>query len=894
MKNILHIYKTDWLNIFKVPIATLLIIGLMVLPSLYAWVNLMGAWDPYGNTSRVPIAVTNKDEGTVLNVRDIHREINIGDEIVNNLKENTKLGWTFVSREEAEQGVIHGDYYASLLIPKDFSEKVATIMSDQPVKPEIQYTVNEKVNAIAPKITASGASTVVAQVNESIIKTASEAIFAVFNKVGIELEKELPTVRKIEHRILELAQHIPEIDQAANKAFEIEKKMLEMNKKANKIVELEQYLPEVEAAGDKILFLEENIPKLKTVGAEIVTIQQRLPEIETAANRIVEIDQNFYKVEKELNTALTDAKKADEIINEAIMALPKIEQISDTSLKYINALHGFLTENEGAFDQIAPVIKQNLHLLQQTADAVTQFTEVLKLVNFDPKLAADMLTILQGQLTTGVNVIEHIESLLTSLNNYLPNQTLTGNIDSLNKLKTNFINQKKTLAGMQTAIENGERPISTAIENLNERSKQASNILGGILSRYDSEIVAKVNQALDDIRLTARNSADVLEGARNRLPDIGKLLADSAKVASFAVDQLTEVQENLPEIGARLHQATTTIQSKMGDLTKAVNEAADFVQNDFPKLEPKIHQAADFVRNDLQSVEDDIHRVSTFVQTRLPEIEESIHKVGNLIHKDLPGLEDALAKAAREIRHFQQTGDIGEVIELLKNDIQEESDFLAHPVLMKEKKMFPIPNYGSAMSPFYTTLALWVGALILASLLRFDVKNQEQFKSYQVYFGRLFTFMTIGIFQALIVTLGDMYLLGTYVADKLLFVLFGILISLVFMAITYTFVSVFGNIGKALAIVLLVLQLSGSGGTFPIQVAPPFFRLINPFLPFTYAIRLMREAVGGSIWDIVWHNIAFLVLFLCSAFVMGVLLKKPLSKLVEQTALKAKESKIIH
>ncbi|KEF39037.1 YhgE/Pip-like protein [Schinkia azotoformans MEV2011] len=894
MKNILHIYKTDWLNIFKVPIATLLIIGLMVLPSLYAWVNLIGAWDPYGNTSRVPIAVTNEDVGTVLGVRDIHKEINIGEEIVTNLKKNTKLGWTFVSREEAEQGVIHGDYYASLLIPKDFSEKVATIISDHPVKPEIQYTVNEKVNAIAPKITASGASGVVAQVNESIIKTASEAIFTVFNKVGIELEKELPTVRKIEHRILELAQHIPEIDQAANKALEIEKKIPEINEKASKIVEIEQYLPEVEAAGEKILLLEENIPRLKTVGDEIVVIQQRLPEIEKAANRIVEIDQNFYKVEKELNTALTDAKKAEEIINEAITALPKVEQITETSLKYINALHDFLTENEGAFDQIAPVIKQNLYLLQQTADAITQFTEVLKQVNFDPELAAKMLTILQGQLTAGVNVLEHTENLLTSLNNYLPNQSLTNNIDSLNKLKTNFINQKKTLAGMQTAIKNGERPISTAVEGLNGLSKQASKVLGGILARYDSEIVPKVNQALDDIRLTAQNSADVLEGARNRLPDIEKILTDSAKVASFAVDQLRGLQENLPEIGVRLHEAATTIQSKMGDLTKAVNEAANFVQNDFPKLEPKIHQAADFVRNDLKGVEDDIHRVSTFVQTRLPEIEESIHKVANLIREDLPGLEDALAKAAKEIRHFQQTGDIGEVIKLLKNDIQEESEFLAHPVLMKEKKMFPIPNYGSAMSPFYTTLALWVGALILASLLRFDVKNQEQFKSYQVYFGRLFTFMTIGIFQALIVTLGDMYLLGTYVADKLLFVLFGILISLVFMAIIYTFVSVFGNIGKALAIVFLVLQLSGSGGTFPIQVAPPFFRLINPFLPFTYAISLMREAVGGSIWDIVLRDLAFLVIFLCSAFVIGVLLKKPLSRFVEQTTLKAKKSKIIH
>ncbi|WP_458414722.1 YhgE/Pip family protein [Schinkia sp. CFF1] len=894
MRNILHIYKTDWLNIFKVPIATLLIIGLMVLPSLYAWVNLIGAWDPYSNTAGIPIAVTNEDTGTVLNVRDIHEKINIGDEIVNNLRKNTKLGWTFVSSEEAERGVIQGDYYASLFIPSDFSEKVATIISDQPIKPEIQYTVNEKVNAIAPKITASGASGVVSQVNENIIKAASKAMFTVFNRVGIELEKELPTIRKIEHRILELAEHIPDLNQAANKALELEKKLPEINKKAQKIVALEQHLPEVEAAGDKILLLEDNIPKLKNASNDILAIQRRLPEIEEAANRIVEIDQNFDKVEQELSNALDDARLAENIINEALAALPKIEQITNSSLQYINALNDFLSENEGAFDKIAPVIKQNLYLLQQTADAVSQITGVLQQVNFDPVLAANMISALQSQLTLGLRVIDHTESLITTLNNDLPNHPLTNNIASLHKLAANFTKQKNMLAKIQTDIANGNRPVTALIDDLSSLSNQTSDLLAGVLSRYDTEIVPKVNQALADIRQTAKNSANVLEGAQKRLPDIEKILTDLAKVASFSVEQLTKLQGDLPEIKDRLHQVATTIQAKMGSFIKAVNGAADFVQNDFPKLEPKIHKAADFIRNDLPGAIDDVHRVSTFVQTKLPELEGYMHKVANLIRTDLPEMEDALAKAAREIRRFQQTGNIGQIITLLKNDIQEESDFLAHPVLMKERKMFPIPNYGSAMSPFYTTLALWVGALILASLLRFDVSNQELYKSHEIYFGRLFTFMTIGVFQALIVTMGDMYLLGTYVSDKLLFVLYGVLISLVFMAIIYTFVSVFGNIGKALAIVFLVLQLSGSGGTFPIQVAPTFFRIINPFLPFTYAISLMREAVGGSILDVVMRDITYLVLFLCSAFVLGVLLKKPLSKFTEETARKAKESKIIH
>ena len=174
------------------------------------------------------------------------------------------------------------------------------------------------------------------------------------------------------------------------------------------------------------------------------------------------------------------------------------------------------------------------------------------------------------------------------------------------------------------------------------------------------------------------------------------------------------------------------------------------------------------------------------------------------------------------------------------------------------------------MTPFFTTLSLWVGAMLLISLLTVEVEN-DQLKSYQVYFGRLFTFLTIAILQSLIATLGDMYLLHTYVADKPWFVIFGVVNSIIFMVMVYTFVSVFGNVGKALGIVLLVLQISGSGGTFPIQVAPRFFQLINPYLPFTYSISLMREATGGILWDIVQKDVIILSIFLIVSVFLSVL-----------------------
>src|SRR5699024_12023255 len=155
--------------------------------------------------------------------------------------------------------------------------------------------------------------------------------------------------------------------------------------------------------------------------------------------------------------------------------------------------------------------------------------------------------------------------------------------------------------------------------------------------------------------------------------------------------------------------------------------------------------------------------------------------------------------------------------------------------------------------------SIWVGGLILVSSLIVDVPNKSRYKSYEAYFGRLLTFWSIGMMQALIVTLGNMFLLKTFVAHKVLFVLFGFIISTTFIIMIYTFVSVFGNTGKVIAIILLVMQLGASGGTFPIQMTPKFFQNIHGFLPFTHSLQLFREVVGGVFLSSLFLHIACIV-----------------------------------
>ena len=261
-----------------------------------------------------------------------------------------------------------------------------------------------------------------------------------------------------------------------------------------------------------------------------------------------------------------------------------------------------------------------------------------------------------------------------------------------------------------------------------------------------------------------------------------------------------------------------------------------------------------------------------------------------------PTVQNDIHSNAEKLRSLSDDKKFDEIVKILKRDAKAESDFLSDPVEIKQDRIFPIPNYGSAMAPFYTILALWVGAFILLSLLSVEVKSFEdgmEIKAGNQFFGRYLTFVSIGIMQAFVVTMGNLFLLKTYVAAPFIYVVYGIYVSIVFTMIIYTLVSVFGNIGKAAAMIGLVLQVSASGGTFPIELTPVFFQHINPLLPFTYAIGGMREAVGGILKNILIHNTLILSLDFFVSVLTGVFLKEKLNKISKKFVQQFKESGLV-
>lgn len=399
---------------------------------------------------------------------------------------------------------------------------------------------------------------------------------------------------------------------------------------------------------------------------------------------------------------------------------------------------------------------------------------------------------------------------------------------------------------------------------------------------------------LQQLTADAGNAAAALQHIPQRLAALDTILEEAGTAIQYGQSGLAALRQDLPAIREEVHNATGGMTEKMAAFSNLVTNVLPRIKEGLPGAGAQIHEAAEFARTGLPAAEVKFRKAADFITAGLPRADQGVERAAELVRSDLPALVAGVRKAAATLRDIKEEVDLEEIAQLLGGDIQSQSDFLANPVVLKQQTLYPIPNYGSAMTPFYVVLSLWVGGTLLISLLRTAVDTGGiRYLGYQLYFGRLLTFLTVGILQALVAVLGNIFLLGCYVADPVWFVLFAVLISVVFVTIVFTLVSVFGSIGKGIAIVFMVLQFSSSGGTFPISTTGHFFQVLNPFMPFTYAISLLREAVGGLLPEVAIRDALLLVLFGVLALLLGLTLQKPLQGFIRKAAAQAEESKLI-
>ena len=575
---IAEIMKNNFKGAFSNPIVVIVLIGVIILPSLYALLNIQACWDPYGNTGDVPFAIANLDEGASFNDKDI----NVGKELVKDLKKNDKFKWTFVSEDDLRKGVYNGTYYAGIVIPKNLSENIVSITGDNPQQAKLEYIVNMKTNPVATKLTDSGANAVYTSLNAKIVEIID---IAAYQKLG-ELQEGLAEGAK---------------------------------KLANGGKQLQAGNAKVQAGASQV--------------------KNGESQVKDGANQV-----------KSGASALNDGAS-------------QLKQGSD-----------------------------------QLSDGASQ-------------------------------------------------------------------------------VEKGSEELSAAVD--------PSLIPDGPIKDY-----AEGNSKLAD------GSSQVAEG--------GKQLANGANQLADGGSQLANGTVQVAEGSSKLAE---------GSVSRA--SGASLLSN---------------------------------------------------------GATNALFAASSSLGSTADT--LGGITGIDEDTL---GDYFLSPVELERNELFPVNSYGSDVSPFYLVLSMWVGAVITCVMLKPGTSQGTKYSPFEMYFGKLLTYIIMSILQACVTIMGC-YLLGIQIVNPILFIASCILVSMIFMILIYSIISAIGTVGKAIGVILLVLQISATGGVYPIQIMHPFFKALYPYMPMTYGITLIREAQLGVVWSNYIPPLIILLAIGCVTITVAVIIKEKLDK----------------
>ena len=695
MKNIIEIFRKDIKEVFRKTNTWIIIVGLIFLPSMYAWPNILSSWDPYGHTNNIKVAVTSEDDGATVD----GKELNLGNSLVEGLKSNKSLDWQFVSnKQEAEDGVRIGDYYASIVVPKNFSKDMTSVSRTEPQRATIEYTVNEKINAISPKITNSGASAIANNISKSFVETANGVIFEKLHEAGIKFEENLPSIEK-------------------------------------------------------------------------------------AKQEIFKLNENFSTYEASLNELIGKVEHGYNILNTVQNILPEIDRVATNSIMLADKAGITINNIQGFNERLLPIINNHLNVVEEVSKEANVIAKELQQKPDKTEEIKARQKALDSRLQASTERLQLVKNIFEYFNKLSSERLFNNQLERVTTLSNDITTIKEVNNNIYNKMDHYNEIADTVKEEFVNKSARINEVSSNMNSKLNVEVAPLISQVLSKAEVNIDKVSGIIAGAQGELPAVERKLSETEVKISNAYGKLLSLQAQMPSAKSKIQKLT-----------------------------------------------------------------------------------DEIKKADSSI-------DKNQLFNLLKVDYKQQAEFFANPVKLQENKLYHIENYGSAMTPFYTVLSIWVGSLLMSSLLTTKVEDEEKkYKPYQKYFGRGLLFVIISLFQTLIITLGDMYVLGTQATSPYRFVLYALLISLLFSSIIYTIVCILGNVGKAVCIVLLVLQLGSSGGTFPIQMTSEFFQALYPKVPFTYSIGLLREAVGGVYIPAVERDIKILFIYLIIVLVGGAIL----------------------
>lgn len=837
MRNVFKIFRQDLFALSKNFLALVVIIAICILPALYAWFNIYAFGDPYSHTGDISIAVVSDDKDYIDADGNI---VNMGNELLAELKADTSFGYVFLDdADKAVDGVYDGTYYAAVVIEEDFTYNMYNFLTTDMFQPTIKFYENEKTNAIAAKVVEAAADDVKSKVNEKYIQAIIETLFSKLNTFSEDIQSE-SSVDFLKNALVKLSNNLGSYNSTIDQFIDANNALINTLRDTNNTLSYSIYL-----IGNERVNISDQIYYIEQIQGDLALFNEEINNMLLGIQDSVQ--EAIYKLDRLYNGNIDDAEAAKE-------ALAELERQYKELIDYIE--HSGLTGDD---------LDDALSALNKLVDKITELRKKLGLDGSltDPNSARQIRVLAQHNM-------DAIEDIRNDFNDIA--------VPTVYKAVTGY--DYSDLTDPNSSTQN--------IEGLVDfMSKDSSERIENIQANLDIAASAKTTAERNEALLAAKNDASIVSQEIAALSvaydSVSGSDSDTAVTTALedAADDTKEVSDVIDDWlnGNRdidLIRDLQLISDALGTTRVTLTEIV------YPAINTMLDNLQDTL-GDLSSLLLDLNGILGKTQPIIDELSNTFGTVNNALIQ----VKDLLTSYISRINDFVDilNGDtdddkIQAVLDFFNVDPASIGSFLAAPVEVESEILYPL-SYGTAMTPFYSMLAIWVGCVILNAVLKTDQNTIELAgaSGNQRFFGRYLLFFLLSQIQTFIIMIGDIYIMGIDCAHPGLLLLTGVFTSLTVSMLAYSFAVVLGNIGKAIFVVIMILQIAGSGGSYPIELLPDFFQQAYLFFPFPYAIGAMREAIAGLYQNNYLIYTLELLIFFAAGLFIGLVLRRPLAGL---------------
>ena len=525
--------------------------------------------------------------------------------------------------------------------------------------------------------------------------------------------------------------------------------------------------------------------------------------------------------------------------------LTQLNSVNDNLLSYNALLSSFIECNTSLSDTVLDM-KTVVSKLTSTMNSINSTANTAK---SEAKAAAD-------KLQSGVNTASNVANTAIGV--------------KLNKMAVAVTAANNAVNVAQQQLAKNENPTLIA-DSLNSTASNMSTISSTALD-LANDLEQYKGSGVDDQIVSLQDRLKNMSARASVVKEAASKAANTSKKVELTAGAIADANRQI--ISAGIDQAVAQIpslnQEIYGDLSSKVQQAAGSVNS---SIDRTVNALPSGQSVDVSGMGDVLDGISASLLAGNDALAGTQTILSNATNK--------LTNIITQLESVSDGEQYQKLMEIMENDPSLYGEFLSQPVTVTTQPVYETTNYGSAVTPFYTTLALWVGAIILVSLMKVKVVPKGSYqnaKDYELFFGRYILFFLLGQLQSLICVYGDLNLLGVQCHEPGKLYLIGAVTSFTFTLMIYTLTISFGDIGKAFAVVIMVIQIAGSSGTYPIELLPDIFQAIYRYFPFPYAINAMRETISGMYENDYSIYMGQLLIFAVASLVVGLVIRKPFMK----------------